>query len=123
MDIFAEIKKLDFPQGQYIVVGSAIMAAKSIRGTNDLDIIVTQELFERHRTEGWELLPWTKPGISGKDWLRKGSIELYVQLSRKKGVLTLDELLEDSEVIQGIPFITLEQLIEFKREYGRPKDF
>ncbi len=123
MDIFTEVKKLNFPADQYIVVGSGIMHAKGIRETNDLDIIVTPELFEQCKAEGWEVLPWTKESIPGKDWLKKGNVEVYVQLSRKTGGISAEELLKDAEIISDVPFITLETLIDFKREYGRPKDF
>ena len=123
MDIFSEIRELNFPEGHYIVVGSGILAAKGIRETNDLDIVVTPELFEELKSEGWEVLPWTKESIPGKDWLKKENVEVYIQLSRKTGGIPASELLKDAEVIEDIPFITLESLIDFKREYGRPKDF
>jgi hypothetical protein len=105
------------------VVGSGIMAAKGIRSTNDLDIVATPELFNKCKAEGWRAYPWTKKHIEGKEWLKKDNVELYMQLSRKTGGITAGELLEDSEVIHGIPFITLESLVDFKIEYGRPKDF
>lgn len=122
MNIFTEIAKLNFPPDQYIVVGSGIMAAKGIREANDLDIIVTPELFEKCRTEGWEVLPWTKEDIPGKEWLKKGVIDLYVQLSLKSGGVLAKELLKDAEVINGVPFITLEKHMACKYEFGRPQD-
>lgn len=123
MDIFTRVKELNFPIGHYVVVGSGILAAKGIRETNDLDIVVSQELFEKCKTAGWEVLPWTKESIPGKEWLKRGDVEVYVQLSRKTGSISAKELLENAEVIDGIPFISLEDLVDFKREYGRPKDF
>lgn len=123
MKIFEAVRELSFPEGKYIVVGSGILAAKGIRETNDLDIIVTPDLFEKLKSEGWEIHPWTKASIPGKEWLKKDNVEIYVQLSRKTGGISAQELLENAEIIENIPFITLEQLIDFKREYGRPKDF
>ncbi len=122
MNIFEEIAKLNFPPDQYIVVGSGIMAAKGIREANDLDIVATPELFEKCKLEGWELHPWTKQGIPGKEWLKKGNVELYVQLSLKSGGVPAKELLKNAEIINGVPFITLEQHMEFKAEFGRPQD-
>ncbi len=122
MEIFSEIAKLNFPPDQYIVVGSGIMAVKGIREASDLDIIVTPELFEKCKAEGWEVHPWTKEGIPGKEWLKKGEIELYVQLSLKAGGVPAKELLKDAEIINGVPFITLEQHMKFKAEFGRPQD-
>ena len=123
MDIFTKIKELGFPPDQYIVVGSGILAAKGIRKTNDLDIVVTPKLFDKCKSEGWEVLPWTKESIPGKNWLKRDEVEVYVQLSRKSGGISACELLENAEIIEDVPFVTLESLIDFKREYGRPKDF
>jgi hypothetical protein len=123
MNIFEEIEKLNLPRGQYIVVGSGIMVAKGIRETEDLDIVVTPELFEKCKAEGWEVRPWTKQGIPGKEWLKKGAVDIYVQLSRKTGGISAKKLLQNAEVINGVPFITLESLMDFKSEYGRPQDF
>lgn len=122
MNIFEEIAKLNFPPDQYIVVGSGIMAAKGIREAQDLDIIVTPELFEKCKEERWEVYPWTKEGIPGKEWLKKGVVELYSQLSLKSGGVSAKELLNNAEIINGVPFITLEQHMEFKAEFGRPQD-
>lgn len=123
MNIFEEIEKLNFPNDEFIIVGSGIMAVKGIRDTNDLDIVVSPELFEKCKNDGWEIQSWTKEGIEGMDWLKKGNIDLYMQLSRKNGSLSLKDLLKNSEKINGVSFNTLEALIDFKREYGRPKDF
>lgn len=124
MDVFTELDRLNLPHGQYVVVGSGIMAAKGIRPVNDLDIVVTPAVFEIFKElKGWELLPWTKEGIEGKEWLRNGEVEIYEQLSRKEGSLSVEDLLKDSEIINGVPFITLDKLVEFKRAYGRAKDF
>ncbi|MBC7836447.1 zinc ABC transporter substrate-binding protein [Acetobacteraceae bacterium] len=124
MNIFQELEKLNFPPDQYIVVGGAVMAVHGLREANDLDIIVTPELFEKCKKEGWEVLPWTKPGNPGKVWLKKDSVELYEELNyNQEKNPTAKDLLQEAEIIQGIAFITLARLIDFKRVYGRPRDF
>ena len=40
MDVIAEVKKLDLPLGQYVVIGSGIMAQLGLREANDVDIAV-----------------------------------------------------------------------------------
>lgn len=123
IDLFDKIRALTFPDGQYVIVGSGIMAAKGIREAHDLDIVVTPELFEKCRNEGWEVRPWTKPGMEGKEWLKKGNVDLHLEVSSGDVRSTAEDLLREAEIMNGIPFITLQQLIAFKRAYGRPKDF
>lgn len=123
MNLFEEIRALHFPDGQYVIVGSGIMAAKGIREAHDLDIVVTPVLFEKCRDEGWEVRPWTKPGLEGKEWLKRGIVDLHLEVNSGTVRSTAEDLLREAEIINGIPFITLEQLAVFKRAYGRPKDF
>jgi hypothetical protein len=47
MNIVEEMKKLKFPQGQYVIVGSGPLVVRGIRETNDIDIVVSPKLFEK----------------------------------------------------------------------------
>lgn len=123
IDIFREVKKLNFPPGHFVVVGSAIMAVKGIRPAYDLDIVVTQELFDTCKSEGWELKPWTRTGKVGKEWLKKGTTDLLLELGFGDEALTAKDLMKEGEFIDGFWFLSLDQLIKFKKDYGRPKDF
>ena len=46
MDIFKKLKELNFPLGEYVLVGSGPLAARGIRKASDLDIAVTDELWQ-----------------------------------------------------------------------------
>lgn len=121
--IFDELRKLNFPTEQFIVVGSGIMAAKGIRDAYDLDIIVSQELFDSCKNSGWELKPWTRSGRPGKDWLKGDNVDLMIICQCGEEDLYLEDLKKEGEKVNGVWFLSLKQLIKFKREYGRQKDF
>ena len=48
MNIITKVKKLDLPLGQYVVIGSGIMAQLGLRAANDVDIAVTPDLCARY---------------------------------------------------------------------------
>jgi len=121
MDIIEKIKKLDFPQGQYIIVGSGPMVVRAIKESNDIDIVVSVKLFEKCKQDGWEQLPWTYPDKLWQIFLRRGYIELYLDVNCKECNPTLKELLQRSDTIQGCSFASLEDVIKFKRAYDKPK--
>lgn len=123
IDVFKEVKALNFPVGEYIVVGSGIMAARGIRPAYDLDIVVTPKLFEQCRAEGWEVRPWTREGKIGKEWLKRGLVDILLEVNCGDANFSTEELLRDAEIIQDVPFISLERLVMFKKNYGRPRDF
>ena len=54
MTISDRVKALGFPLGQYVVVGGA-MEAFGIRPANDLDVVVTEDLFAELMRKGWKL--------------------------------------------------------------------
>lgn len=121
MNIFEDIKKLKFPQGQYIIVGSGPLVARGIRETNDIDIVVSPELFEKCKKDWWEQLPRTYPDKIGQIYLRHGYIELFLDVNCGDFNPTLAELLQRADIIQGISFVSLEDVIKFKKAYNKPK--
>ena len=51
MNVIAEVKKLRLPFGQYVVIGSGIMAQLGLREANDVDIAVTPDLHVKLRID------------------------------------------------------------------------
>ena len=120
MNIVEKVKALDFPDGEYIVVGSGILGAKNIREIHDVDIVVSSDLFEKCKNDGWEQAPWTYEKI-GQIYLKKAEYELYLDVNCRDFNPTLRELLQRAEMIEGVPFASLEDSVSFKRVYGKPK--
>ena len=122
-NILARVRALNLPKGEFIVVGSGSLAAHEIRGADDIDILATPALFQELTSRGWEVLDWTKSGMEDKKWLVKGdaqvSREMYLgdQLN-----LTFNDLIDDTEDIEGVTFMALGKLAEFKRARGKDKD-
>ena len=118
-DIFSRIKALDFPFGEYVVVSSGILEALGIRSARDLDIAVTPKLFEKLRMDGG----WTEEERYGKLFLSKPGIDIIRQLSWDAYSTTNEEAIASALIIDGIPFMNIDELKRFKRALGREKDF
>ena len=118
-DIFQRIAELNLPLGQYVVIGGGILEVLGIRDTKDLDIVVTQELFEKLRqSKNYnEEMRW------GKVFLIGDGIEIGVRLEWEHYHCTTEEAIKTATVIRGIPFLNLEETIKFKKAMGREKDF
>src|SRR3989338_7035700 len=119
MDIFERVKKLNFPIGEYAVFGSSLLDVWGIRKSNDLDIIVTPELFEHLRQDDtWE-------DDSGDDYelLTKGEADVTtVQEKPTHGTYSPDriKLIKNAAIINGVPFVRIEEVIACKKDYNRP---
>jgi len=110
---------LQFPLGQYSVVGSGALSVRKIREHHDIDIIATNELYERLKKEGWE----EREKTNGHYNLHKGDVEIDKGFSNIPNCdLSTEDVIQNSDVIDGIPFMSLNDLIKLKTSLGREKD-
>ncbi len=118
MDVIAEVKKLDLPLGQFVVIGSGILAELGLRAANDVDIAVTSDLHATLRASG----EWDEEERYGRIFLKKGGVEIIPRLDWESYSTTAEEAIASATIIDGIPFMNLHELLKFKRALGRAKD-
>jgi hypothetical protein len=118
MNLIEEIKKLKLPSNKYVVVGSGILSVLGIRQANDIDIAVTRDLFEVLLKEK----EWRHVEKYGKIFLEKEGVDIIPQLDWDKYRTTTEEAIASADMIDGIPFMNLEELCKFKKVLGREKD-
>ena len=117
-DIVQEVSKLSLPLGEYVVVGGAILAVHGIRTTSDIDIVATPRILEQCKNEGWE----SAPRPTGEAGWKKGCIEVYPDVNSGHHRPETPALIKRADMIDGIPFASLNDLLEWKKAYGREKD-
>src|SRR3989344_669354 len=123
--IFERVKRLNFPIGKYVVAGGA-MEAHGIRKAKDVDLIVTKELFDDLLKQGWAPKP-CRPNDIGKDGtkrkLRKDDVSIISEYSwLDKYFAKTEDLIASADIIQGIPFVSLDELLKWKKASRREKD-
>ena len=116
MTIFEEVKKLNLPVDQYAVVGSGVMSAHGIRPHHDVDLIVTKNLFEVLKNNRWQSVP------NRNSILKKDNYEVDADYKYGEYQPNHEELIRNAEIIESVPFISLSELIKFKKALGRDKD-
>jgi len=117
-DIIRKTKELNLPKGSYIVFGSCPMAVARIRESSDIDMLVTDEVFESLATSGWKIVikgPRDNP-------LALGDFEAHNNWNFSSYSPTLEQLLSTATVVEGVPFASLEEVRKWKAASGRPKD-
>lgn len=110
---FQDVLKLGLPQGSYAVFGSGPMAVRGMRDAVDIDLIVTDEL-------------WQQYAATGKYRIEKGFDLIMHDVSLiadwKKWFPDNLPLIESADIIDGLPFVKLSYVLEWKRALGREKD-
>lgn len=119
MTLIEEAKQLNFPPGEYVIVGSGPLEALGIRTASDIDIAVTPALHARLRATG----EWEEEERYGKIFLKKGRVDINPHLSWEEYPTTTEEAIASAIVIDGIYFMNLNELKKFKQALGREKDF
>ena len=119
LDIISKIKKLNLPQDQYMICGSSILQLLNIRPAQDIDILVSPELFEDLiNNHGWQIHPKYNTTIDDPEH-KTGAKK---SLDFMKQNYTLNEIIDTAYWHEGIPFMNLEMLVDAKTQLGREKD-
>ena len=119
MNIFEKLKQLNFPLGEYVIVGSGPLAARGIREASDIDIAVTPKLFK-------ELInskKYKKVEKYGKLFLKADNIDIIPRLDWDDYPTKVEEAIKTADIINGFPFLNISETIKFKKALGREKDF
>lgn len=116
--VLRELHALGLPPEQYVVVGGAALTGRGMRETEDIDLVVTEALFEQLRRRGWT--EKTRP--NGKPGLRMGVVEAYLDVNAEGFERSTESLLDCAQRVDGVALVDLESLARFKASYGRAKD-
>lgn len=121
MDIYKLLKELDslnLPKDEYAIISSGVLAIHNIREANDLDIIVTDKVWDKlSQGHPVEHLPTT-------DKISIGNIEILHNWSKEmiEATAPLDEQIKTADIIDGHRFVKLDLVKKFKQKLGREKD-
>src|SRR3989338_6822523 len=116
-EIIAKVKALNLPINSYVIFGSAPLTVAGIREARDIDLLVTKEVFDELKKNGWQELYKSdddKP-ITHDDF------EAHYNWDFSPYNPTLKHLLESASIVDGVPFASLDEVIKWKTASGCPK--
>lgn len=116
--LFRRVKELNLPSGKYTLFGSAPICVRGLKDcSHDIDIIVTEDIWNIYlKKDGWKL----KRMDHGSEYLWNNYIELWKDW--RPGIWDIEKLIKEAEIIDGLPFVKLEYVIQWKKLLGREKD-
>lgn len=119
MSLFDSVKNLNLPVSDFAIFGSGPLIVRGIiPASNDLDIIC--------RGQAWE----TVKAIGELEYLSKYDVTVVTMCGGRLtfgtkwaiGEFDIDELIDGAEEIDGLPFVRLEHVTNYKEISKRPKD-
>ena len=116
-ELFEKVKEMIFPLGDYAVFGSGILCAKGLRECSDIDIIMSEKLFQKMKKDRkWKL----EIKDNGSKCLKNDKIEAFKEWY--PGQWNCNLLIQNAEIIDGIPFVKKENVIKWKEIRNYEKD-
>src|SRR3972149_2458975 len=118
--LFDEEKKLNLPVGQYAITGSGPMGIRNLKIINDIDIIVTSNLWDELALK-YEVF---EDEVIQKIVIPDSFIEIFNENSfkKEKSEINFFDRIKNSEIIEGFSFESLENILFYKRKMAREKD-
>lgn len=117
--LFRKVKELGLPRGEYALFGSAPMGIRGIKECNDVDIIVTEKLWQEYLTKpGWEYTT-TENGV---EHIESTDDDIEIWRDWQPWYQDITQFIDTAEMTDDLPFVKLEYVLEWKRKFGRKKD-
>ncbi|MFH1129170.1 MAG: hypothetical protein V1686_00320 [Patescibacteria group bacterium] len=114
-DLLEKLKKLNLPKGKFAIFGSGPMIVRGLKESGNIDLVVTRDVFEEFRDkEGWSAK------LETCDGLQNGDIEMYYEWG--PGEWDVEKLINEAEIIDGLSFARMEEVLRWKKVYNREKD-
>lgn len=125
--LVAELLSLELPSKDYAIFGSAPIAAHGLMDFSevaDLDLIARGEAWEMAKTLSKEPPVETelKFGEVLTFFKRGDEYDISIYTGWPHGNWNIDELIESADVIDGIRFVSLDNVLKWKKARNRPKD-
>jgi hypothetical protein len=112
--LLQQLKALNLPNDQFAIFGSGPLGIRGLRPIDDLDVVVTKNLWDRLCKK----YPTEKAG-SGRR-IRLGQIEIF--FSWYPGKWNIQKLIDEADNFDGIRFVKLEEVLHWKENSNWPID-
>jgi len=113
-----DLKRLGLNLENSIIIGSGILQALGIRKNKDIDLVVTQEVYNSLKNSG----KFTVSENHGRETLKENVFEIGTDWIVLGKSYKFEDLIKQSLIIEGIRYITLDFLYEVKKSCTSGKD-
>jgi len=117
--LLQDLKKINLPKGKFAIFGSGPMCIRGLRKPGDLDIILTVDIYNDLKDSTNFKIGYKKK--SKNEFLEKDNIEFYCNWYPEEG-WDINKLIQEAEMINGFPFVKLEEVLKWKKFKAREKD-
>lgn len=112
------LEKLSLNSDNSVVIGSGILQALGIRKSKDIDLVVTQEVYDALKESG----KFKVSNNHGRETLSDGKFEIGTNWYVLDKHYTVEDFKSESAIIDGVRYVTLDFLYRAKKSWLTQKD-
>jgi hypothetical protein len=116
--LISRLLALELDASDYAIYGSGQLLVHGLRSINDLDIVARGRAWARAREIGVAAIAPLNNAPMVQFW--DGMIEVTSGWITHEG--SVDRLIDEAEMIHGIRFVRLTNVLSYKKKLARPKD-
>jgi hypothetical protein len=120
MNIIGEVLALRLTVGTYAVIGSGPLDIRHLRPAHDIDLLVNNTAYALLKSYGWA--EEVTPGRERPWKLSYGWFDVSMTWSIKRYRPDPQRLIDQADIIEGVAFVRLTEVLRWKKASGRPKD-
>ncbi|HEX3099975.1 MAG TPA: hypothetical protein VHQ41_03295 [Patescibacteria group bacterium] len=113
MNIQKELQEIGLDQENSIVIGSGILNALNIRDSQDIDLIINQDLYIKFKADG----SFKIAENHGKEVLVAKLFEIGTSWEVLGRIWNFSDLMSQTQVIDDVRYITLDFLLKVKKSW------
>lgn len=117
------VRELGLEKGEYALFGGSCLTIRGLRKSPDVDIFISENLYEKFVSEGWKEVASKK---DNKPYLVKTvrgvPVQAFSVWEKINWRPDITSYLTNPEVLDDIAFMPLSELYEWKKAVRRPKD-
>ena len=117
-ELITRVTALKLPKNSFIIFGAGPLALAGLREAGDVDMQVTPETYYLLKRRGWKIRvkgPKDKP-------LVHADFEAHQNWDFCSYQPSFEHLLATATIVDGVPFMALEEVRKWKASDNRPKD-
>ena len=119
MNIVDSVNSLGLPKGEYVVFGSGPMSQYKIRESEDIDLFVSNKLYQKLKADGWEEMGKL---ASNNLRLSKFNVEIFKSWNFGAYRPEFKKIIATAEYVDDVAFAPLSEVLKWKSAFGRPRD-
>lgn len=120
-ELIQKLRSLELPTDDFAIFGSGPMYPRGIKDLgHDIDLVARGKAWEKALTYS-NSEPTKLNNNNLVITLFDGQIEIFNGWA--PGTWDIDNLIDTADIFEGLRYVNLDNLLKWKREMGRPKDF